>query len=331
VEDNAQRRGAGPLRAFADSNPEADDPGTAGYDDVLRSVHVPTARVVRQLRQARHKLLGSASPELQLAAAIRALLRTERRLARPLRVAICGEFNSGKSTLANLLAGIESLPTAVTSNTLIPTLLHHADEPEVWAVDESGRRQRLRGNCSLPREAIFRVDVGLPSPHLRAMQILDLPGLVASRSGGPIVDLAAHHVDATIWCTVSTQAWKESERSARSMLAPRLQARGLLVVTHGDLLNGADREKLMARLYEDVGSSVTSIVLLATLEAIGVMRRAEKSQAAWAATGAVALDAALDTLLTGVRDERAAAALSVTGRIAQRSLGRIESRFDAAR
>jgi hypothetical protein len=284
---------------------------------------------MRQLRQARHRLHRSASPELQLSPAIRALLRTERRLGRPLRLAICGEFNSGKSTLSNLLAGIESLPTAVTSNTLIPTLLRYADRPQVWAVDESGHRQRLRGNRRVPRESIFRVDVGLPSPRLQAMQILDLPGFVTSRSG-PVVDIAAHHVDATIWCTVSTQAWKESERWARSMLPPRLQARGLLVATHGDLLHDLDRQKLMARLHDEVGSSVTSIVLLSTLEAIGVMRAVHRSDAAWVACGAEALETALAVLLTSVREQRAASALSVTGRIAQRTLGRIESQFGEA-
>ena len=187
-----------------------------------------------QLRRARHRLHRAALPELRLSPAIRALLRTEQRLARPLRVAICGEVNAGKSSLANLLAGIESLPTAVTANTLVPTLLYYAAEPEIWAVQGSGKRERLRGNGSLPRQAALRLEVGLPSPRLAAMQILDLPGFSDSRSGAPVVDPAAHHVDATIWCTVSTQAWKESERSAWSMLSPRLGARSLLVATHKD-------------------------------------------------------------------------------------------------
>jgi hypothetical protein len=291
-------------------------------------VHAPTVKVMHQLRQARHRLHRVASPELGLFPAIRALLRTERRLGRPLRVAICGETNAGKSSLANLLAGIESLPTAVTTNTLIPTLLYYAPEPEIWAVRVSGKRERLRSNGSLPRHAALRVEVGLPSPRLAAMQVLDLPGFSDSRSGTPVIELASHQVDATIWCTVSTQAWKESERCAWSMLSPRLGARSLLVATHRDLLHRPeDRQRLMARLQEEVGTSFASIVSLATLDAIALMGDDRRGAAGWTASGAGALETALAALLLNVRERRAAAAQSMTGRIAQRALTRIERQF----
>jgi hypothetical protein len=283
---------------------------------------------MHQLRQARHQLQRAATPELRLSPAIRALLRTELRLDRPLRVALCGEINAGKSTLANLLAGIESLPTAVVSHTLIPTLLYYAAQPEVWRVQENGHRERLRGNSSVSRESIFRVEVGLPSPRLAAMQVLDLPGFMGSRSGRPLVNLAAHHVDATLWCTVCTQAWKESERSAWSTLPARLGARSLLVATHSDLLQEPDRQKLRGRLRDEVGTSFTGILLLSTLEAIALMGRGHGP--AWVATGAEALEASLAALLMSVREQRAAAAMNVTGRIAQRALARIESRFGGA-
>jgi GTPase SAR1 family protein len=325
-------RGTGPRRGFADSVRGEDDSAPAGYGDVLAAEHVPTVTLIQDLRRARHKLQRAAEPELRLSAAIRALLRTERRLGRPLRIAICGETNAGKSSLANLLAGIESLPTAVISNTLLPTLIYYAVEPEVWTVHASGARERLRGYSQIPRAAIFRVEVGLPSPRLAATEILDLPGLTDSRSVGPVVDLAAHHVDAAIWCTVSTQAWKESERAARSMLPPRLNARSVLVATHKDLLREADRQKLLARLRDEVGRSFASIVLLSTLEAIAIRGsgRDDRASPAWIASGAEALETALAALLARVRGQRADAALSMTGRIAHRALARIEARVSDA-
>jgi hypothetical protein len=301
--------------------------------DAALELHEPTVRVVQQLRRARVRLEQAKLPELRLNSAIRALWRTEMRLDRPLRLAVLGEINAGKSSLANLLAGIESLPTAVICNTTIPTLLYYAREPEVFIAHHDGRRERLKGDRAPPQRSIFRVEVGLPSARLRALQILDLPGLTDARAGGPEVDLALHRVDAAIWCTMSTQAWKESERVAWSMLPARLHRRGILVSTHCDLLReAADRHKLLDRLREDVGTSFRSIVLLSTIEALGAMGgdRQGPAGATWLASGAETLGADLASLLSELRDERAAAALRMTSRIAQRALSRIDGRRPGA-
>jgi hypothetical protein len=295
--------------------------------------HGRTAVVVEQLRQARLSLERAALPELQLSPAIRALSRTVSRLDRPLRVAVLGEINSGKSTLANLLAGVDSLPAAIVFNTRIPTLLYHAAEPELWIEDERGGRERLSADSSLPERPIFRIDVGLPSPRLRAMQLLDLPGFRCPVTGSIVVDTAALNVDAAIWCTMSTQAWKESDRSAWAMLPPRISSRGLLVATHSDLLHSpADRQKLLMRLKEQAGASFRSIILLSTLEALKALegagsRSGASSELAWRMSGAEALERALGALLLDLREQRAAAAVRMTGRIAQRALTRIDSRL----
>jgi hypothetical protein len=285
--------------------------------------------MVRELRQARLSLERVASPELQLSPAIRALSRTEARLDRPLRVAVLGEINSGKSSLANLLAGVDSLPTAVISNTRIATLLHYAAEPEIRVEYESGRRERLSGDFRLPQGPIFRIEVGLPSHRLRSVQSLDLPGFTDPFTGNVVVDAAAHNVDAAIWCTMSTQAWKESERAAWEMLPRRIGNRGLLVATHGDLLhNPSDRQKLLMRLRGQAGASFTGVILLSTLAALEVAgSRNGASRAAWETCGGEALEGALGALLLDLRERRAAAAVRVTGRIAQRALTRIDNRL----
>src|SRR5262249_23175417 len=153
----------------------------------------------------------------------------------------------------------------------------------------------------LPRRPVFRIDVGLPSRRLRSVQLLDLPGFTDPMSGSVVVDAAAHNVDAAIWCTMSTQAWKETERSAWEMLPPRIAARGLLVATHCDLLhNPNDRQKMLARLRSEAGASFKSILLLSTSEALEVMagdRKGPSGTAAWASSGAEALERALCALL----------------------------------
>jgi hypothetical protein len=83
----------------------------------------------------------------------------------------------------------------------------------------------------------------------------------------------------------------------------------------------------MARLRHEVGTSFTGILPLATLDAIAVMGESHRGGTAWVASGAKALETALAALLGAVREQRAAAAQTVTGRIAQRALERLERRF----
>jgi hypothetical protein len=291
--------------------------------DPLAAPHERTAAILAQLMQARRRLEGGPAA---ISPAVRALRRIEARLERPLRLALVGEFNSGKSSLANLLARTESLPTAVVSNTRIPTLLCHAPEPRIWAVDERGRRELLRADQrTLPR-AIFRLDVGLPISRLRAIQILDLPGIADPRFRGPGIDAMVQDVHAVLWCTVSTQAWKESERTAWRNLPPRLRTRGLLVATHADLLHDArDAEKLLQRLRGEVDGLFQDIVLVCTLDALRLIGRQGEVLGAesWKATGAEALETALHRLLQGLRDQRADAGLRITSRIADRALSHL--------
>jgi hypothetical protein len=120
------------------------------------------------------------------------------------------------------------------------------------------------------------------------------------------------------------------------MFSPRLGARGLLVATHRDLLREPEhRQRLLVRLRGEVGTSFNGILLISTLEALGVMGNGQRAGlsaagAAWIASGAEALESALGSLLNRVREERAAAALRMMSRIAQRALARIDERAVAA-
>jgi hypothetical protein len=284
------------------------------------SDHSLTHRIVAELMLARNMLERAIPPDSKLFPAVRALRRTQQRLDRPLRLAVCGESNSGKSSLANLLGRIESLPTAAISNTRIPTLIYYAGEPQIWVVHGGpGQRVRVRADPKALPRSILRLEVGLPSPRLRAVEILDCPGLADPER----IDLAAHGVDAALWCTVSIQAWKESERVAWSRLPARLRSSGLLVATHADLLSdNRDRDKLLTRLRSECGSMFRDMILVATVDALALTQDADSPRAvdAWHATGADMLETALSALMDSARDQRANSALRVTGRIAHHAL-----------
>jgi hypothetical protein len=99
-----------------------------------------------------------------------------------------------------------------------------------------------------------------------------------------------------------------------------------LVVTHGDLVReAADKWKLLRRL-QNVAGSFRDIVLISTNEAlVSVQEKREGlAKVAFDASGANALERALEKLIQSVREHRAKAAIAVTGRIARRALSCLE-------
>jgi hypothetical protein len=99
------------------------------------------------------------------------------------------------------------------------------------------------------------------------------------------------------------------------------------VVTHRDLLRKlSDPQKVLARLRRDASSPFRDIVLVSTGDALAVMGQENMGLAGltWKVSGAEALEVALDELLLGVRERRAATALEMTSRVAYRALSKVE-------
>ena len=194
----------------------------------------------------------------------RAFQRMAKAANRPLRIGILGEANSGKSSLANLLAGVSALPADPVANTRLPALLKYAAKPSVTAIYESGERiafpvrqnvaqvvaaiqdsggkSYLPAGKSVPPGRVKIVEVGLPSDILHSVEILDLP---AGHRGLP-----GYGMDAAIWTTVATQAWCESERAQWTKLPQSVRSHSLLAVTFCDLVAGRENslKRLQARL-----------------------------------------------------------------------------------
>jgi Dynamin family len=200
--------------------------------------------LLRLAKDARLRLETLKLPEPAVKICVAALARLEKVLAQPPRVAIMGEVNSGKTSVADLLLGAGILPSSVVVNTHVPVLIKYAEDVCLDAITQQGRRRLTDENLDgLPSGLqLKRIEIGLPSPRLLAFEILDTPSGYSPGAGQP--DAQIH-----VWCTVATRAWTESERAHWSQLPRRCRRNGLLVATHKDALaHTGDIEKVALRL-----------------------------------------------------------------------------------
>ena len=218
---------------------------------------------IQGLIGAEEALRKAAASRPSLEGPCRAFGRIVRAAIRPMRIGILGESNSGKSTLANFLVGVQTLPALPVANTRLPALLKFAPSPTVAVLCETGKRITLSDSENLPQGTIKRLEVGLPNPLLHSVEFLDLPGsanvLIQSRR-----DPEEHGMDAAIWTTVATQAWRESERTRYLRLPEAVRKRSLLAVTFCDLINAEDDvNRLHARLAASAKPYFREICFLA--------------------------------------------------------------------
>lgn len=144
-------------------------------------------------------------------------------LERPLRVAVVGEFNAGKSSFINALLGepvapVGVLPTTATLNRL------------VWApdrfvrIERAGADDRLVPHADL-RRALAEVDLSsvkgvtiyAPLEPLRRLEIIDTPGFNAPDARHAVTARAAFtEAHVALWLLDASQPLKQSERAVLS-------------------------------------------------------------------------------------------------------------------
>ena len=207
-------------------------------------------------------------------------LSAERR--RPVRVAVVGEFNAGKSTFINALIGADVAPTGVLPTTATLHHLRYAPDPiarilftlphdppeRIVAVTElratlktigasTTDREEPGGSVGAPEtESIRRVEILLPIASLTRVEILDTPGFNAPDARHTEAARAAfEEADAAIWLLDAAQAMKQTERKILDEAkAAKLPVQ--MLVNKADRLGEADLAKVMALVdasLRDVG------------------------------------------------------------------------------
>jgi hypothetical protein len=291
--------------------------------------------LLSRLRRTREALSPAAAQNPSVEAALQALRRLEARLSQLPRVVVLGEFSSGKSSLVNVLLGSEFIPGPLTRKGRIPVLIRYSSQPALVAVDANGGRTHVDAQAlSQWRGApLSRVEAGAPSPVLRRIEILDLPG--AAHPTHDIGDLplkASRNAHIAVWCTSATQAWKGSELRSWLALPARLRPYSLLVATHKDRLRvEVDREKVHMRLRKEAAPFFRNIILFSALKARqardGALTVAEPDL--WRESGADVFQANLAESVMAFLDAREQVAAQVAQRIALRLVKRLQASQDS--
>ncbi len=240
---------------------------------------------------------------------------------RPVRVAIVGEFNAGKSTFINAMIGADVAPTGVLPTTATLHHLRYAPDPIARVLLSSassaeGRTKErivpladLRATLKSLQAAdpegtpIRRVEILLPLASLTRVEILDTPGFNAPDARHTEAARAAfEEADAAIWLLDAAQAMKQSERAVlEEAKAARLPVQ--LLVNKADRLAPEDLAKVMT----EVGASLDEVGLKSWSPPLALSARKALAgrlgdAAALEASGWSAVQALLDEQIVG-RDE----------------------------
>ncbi|HWB73397.1 MAG TPA: dynamin family protein [Nannocystaceae bacterium] len=222
-----------------------------------------------------NRVLGISLEGVQHALA--AVIAARERLARPLTIAIMGEFSAGKSTFVNALLGepvapMGVLPTTTTINVFRrgPSgggRVHYRDgHLETLAADEV--QKFLHGLDTVEAAKIRHVEIERTGARMGDAAVVDTPGLNAldafhEQVARGFIDEA----DAVVWLFSATRSGAASEVGMLASL--RAGGRQVLgVLNKVDTLDPAEQKELAEYLREQLGEVLVEVVPVRAREAL---------------------------------------------------------------
>lgn len=200
------------------------------------------------------------------------------------RIALMGEFSAGKSTLSNLLMGQSPLPEKVTATRLSPVWISHGTR-DPYRVDVDGTTEpiSIENLESIPVEQTRNIRLFLEADILEVCDLIDFPGISDPNMSSNVWERMLTEVDAVIWCTHATQAWRQSEAAVWDDMPQAVRENSILLITRFDkLTNEKDRGRVVKRVMRETKDLFGGTFPVSLLQAI----QAGEDFDRWEASGA---------------------------------------------
>jgi GTPase SAR1 family protein len=224
-------------------------------------------------------------------------------MTRKPRIAIMGEFSSGKSTLCNVLMGARPLLEKVTATQLPPVWLSYGpDDAYTMGLDGHAYDLDLAELDRVSLETTEHVRIYMKSDILRYCDLIDMPGISDPSMSSEVWERMTHMADGVLWCTHATQAWRQSESGVWSTFPEEMRRNSILLITRFDkLINETDRQKVVKRVVGETQELFSEIIPVSLLKAMAAGDNEEK----WIESGAQAFSTALFEIIHRLIDEGA--------------------------
>jgi hypothetical protein len=200
------------------------------------------------------------------------------------RIALMGEFSAGKSTLSNLLMGQRPLPEKVTATRLSPVWISYGSRaPYRVGTDGTKEPVSIEQLESIPVEETHNIRLFLEADILEVCDLIDFPGISDPNMSSSVWERMLPEVDAVIWCTHATQAWRQSEAAVWEHMPQAVRENSTLLITRFDkLTNDKDRSRVVKRVTRETQGQFGAVFPVSLLQAI----QAGDNYALWEASGA---------------------------------------------
>ena len=203
------------------------------------------------------------------------------------RVAVCGEFRSGKSSVLNALFGANVLGDNVGTDERPFVYAERGEVDSIEYLDSDGVQigDLDRG------QAVKSIHLNFTNDAIKTLEFVEVPISTAEDLTSEQIDVVESS-DILVWVTIASQAWRLTEKTIVETLETVRPKHCILAVSRADMLRKkADRDKLMARIERETSNVFQHVVFMSNSKS--QIEAFATSKDIWQKTGAPELIDAL--------------------------------------